>query len=219
MTGGFPLVLSLVLLVSCQSIRSPRSLQKEQKKENKLSDARRDISSVQVQEIPDLATTWDAQLNFVNFTPVEENKVRQAVEILKKVVASKEFKDRIINFTYRGKKQFIDNAGRSNEEIYYMILEGAERIGNTSKNNMMDVELELYHQTTKTIGYTYPNTVRIWMNKKYFNRYTPLKVADNLMHEWMHKLGFGHEISWSQDRDYSVPYAVGYLVEELAPNL
>lgn len=219
MTGGFPLVLSLVLLVSCQSIRSPRSLQKEQKKENKLMDARRDISSVQMQEIPDLATTWDAQLNFVNFTPVEENKVRQAVEILKKVIASKEFKDRILNFTYKGKKQFIDSDGRSNEEIYYMILEGAERIGNTSKNNMMDVELELYHQTTKTIGYTYPNTARIWMNKKYFNRYTPLKVADNLMHEWMHKLGFGHEISWSQDRDYSVPYAVGYLVEELAPNL
>ncbi len=218
MAGGFSIVLSLMLLVSCQSIRSTRSPQKEQEKKNEKLETGRAISS-QKQEIPDLALTWDAQLHFVNFTTEQEEKVRQAVDILKKVIASKAFKDRLLNFTYRGKKQFVDSAGRSNEEIYQMILEGAERIGNTTKNNMMDVELELYHQATKTIGYTYPNTVRIWMNKKYFNRYTPLKVADNLMHEWMHKLGFSHEISWSRDRDYSVPYAVGYLIEELAPTL
>ena len=92
-------------------------------------------------------------------------------------------------------------------------------MGNTTKNNTMDVELELYQQKTKTIGYTYPNTVRIWMNKKYFSRYTPVKVADNLMHEWMHKLGFTHEVIWSKDRDHSVPYAVGYIVEELAAEI
>ncbi len=219
MTGGFSLVLSLMLLVSCQSIRPSRSTQKEQEKNNGLMAQRRDISSTQKQEIPDLAATWDTRIHFVNFTPVQEEKVRQAVDILKKVIATKEFKERLINFTYKGKKQFVDSAGRTNEEIYQMILDGAERIGDTSKNNTMDVELELYHQATKTIGYTYPNTVRIWMNKKYFNRYTPLKVADNLMHEWMHKLGFSHETSWSRDRDYSVPYAIGYLIEELAPTL
>lgn len=218
MTRGFSLILSLMLLVSCQSILTSRSSQKEREKKGG-SALGRNISSTQKQEVSDLAATWDAQIQFVNFAPEQEDKVRQAVEILKKVIASKQFKDRLINFTYNGKKQFVDSGGRSNEEIYQMILEGAERIGNTSKNNMMDVELELYHQTTKTIGYTYPNTVRIWMNKKYFNRYTPLKVADNLMHEWMHKLGFSHEISWSRDRDYSVPYAVGYLIEELAPTL
>ena len=92
-------------------------------------------------------------------------------------------------------------------------------MGNTSKNNTMDVELELYHQKTNTIGYTYPNTVRIWMNTKYFNKYTPVKVADNLMHEWMHKLGFTHATVWSKERDHSVPYAIGYLVEELAEKL
>jgi hypothetical protein len=80
----------------------------------------------------------------------------------------------------------------------------------------MNVELELYHSPSKTIGYTFPDTNRIWMNTKYFNRYTPVKVADNLMHEWMHKLGFTHEMKYSERRNYSVPYAIGYLIEELA---
>ena len=124
----------------------------------------------------------------------------------------------MLNYSYKGAREFVDNGGLSNEEIYKKILEGAEQMGNRLKNNTMDVELELYHQTTKTIGYTYPNTVRIWMNKKYFNRYTPIKVADNLMHEWMHKLGFTHATTWSADRDHTVPYAIGYLIEDLAVN-
>jgi hypothetical protein len=121
-----------------------------------------------------------------------------------------------MNYEFNGKKMFNENHGLSNEEVYQRIFEGAEQMGNTSRNNMMDVELELYQQTTNTIGYTYPNTVRIWINKKYFSTYTPVKVADNLMHEWMHKLGFTHATTWTQERDHSVPYAIGYLIEELA---
>lgn len=163
--------------------------------------------------------TWDAKIKMINFEPHQEKKVLKAVRILKKIITSDEFKERIINFNYNGKRNFIDNKGISNQEVYQKILEGAEQIGNTSPNNLMDVELELYHQSTTTIGYTYPDTSRIWINKKYFTRYSPAKVADNLMHEWMHKLGFTHETKWSKDRDNSVPYAVGYLVEELAQKI
>jgi hypothetical protein len=170
-------------------------------------------------DVHPLAFSWDADLYLVNFNADQEQKVRKAVEIIKKVIASREFKDRVLNYKYKGNKGFVDNHGLSNEEIYNRIFEAAEQIGNTTKNNMMDVELELYHQKTNTIGYTYPNTVRIWINKKYFSKYTPVKVADNLMHEWMHKIGFTHATTWSKDRDHSVPYAIGYLIEELAENL
>lgn len=170
-------------------------------------------------DVPAQADTWDAEPYMVNFNPEQEEKVRQAVVIIKKVITSEAFKERVLNYSYNGSKKFFDNHGLSNEEVYQKILEGAEKMGNTAKNNTMDVELELYHQKTTTIGYTYPNTVRIWMNTKYFNKYTPIKVADNLMHEWMHKLGFTHATTWSKDRDHSVPYAIGYLVEELADNL
>lgn len=177
------------------------------------------VTSVNVpgqNDVHPLAFSWDADLYLVNFDSSQEQKVRDAVHIIKKVITSKEFKERVLNYEYKGSRKFVDNHGLSNEEIYNRILEGAEQMGNTSRNNMMNVELELYHQMTNTIGYTYPNTVRIWINKKYFAKYTPVKVADNLMHEWMHKLGFTHATTWSHDRDHSVPYAIGYLIEELA---
>lgn len=210
MTKEFFLLCSLLSLVSCNSLLISK---KGQKQEARPFEKNRAPGSANV---PREALTWDANLYLVNFTPDQEEKVRNAVTIIKRVIASEEFKQRILNYSHNGKKGFVDNGGFSNEEIYQKILDGAEQMGSQTKNNTMDVELELYHQKTNTIGYTYPNVVRIWMNKKYFNKYTPLKVADNLMHEWMHKLGFTHATSWSSSRDHTVPYAIGYLVEELA---
>lgn len=161
------------------------------------------------------AATIDAQIHMVNFPQKQEEKVQKAVELIKKVVADPEFKKRIIEHTYDGKKTYVDNKGLTNEEIYQMILDGSETMV-PGKNGRIDVELELYHQDTRTIGYTYPNTTRIWVNTKYFDKYTPVQVADNLFHEWMHKLGFDHALKYSKSRNYSVPYAIGYLVEELA---
>jgi hypothetical protein len=166
--------------------------------------------------VPPLALSWGAKVHLVNFNPSQERKIKAALKMIKNIISSPEFKERIINYQYKGKKGFIDNKGLSNEEIYRMILEGAEERSGIRKDNTMDVELELYFQEAKTIGYTYPDTDRIWINKKYFAQYTPIKVADNLMHEWMHKLGFSHSSKWSEDREHSVPYAVGYLIEELA---
>jgi hypothetical protein len=163
-----------------------------------------------------LPYTWKANINLVNFDSSQASKITSAINIIKKIIATKEFRERILNYQYKGKREFIDNQGLTNEEIYQIIMDGAEKNGDIKKNNMMDVELELYFQPTTTIGYTYPDTDRIWINKKYFNQYTAIKIADNLMHEWMHKLGFTHSSKWSEDREHSVPYAIGYLIEELA---
>lgn len=159
---------------------------------------------------------WDADVSFVNFSDEQKDKVLKAVALMKKIIMSDEFRERVLAHTVNGKKTFVDNLGMTNEEIYKKISDGAELIGDTSKNSTMNVELELFHSATKTIGYTYPDTNRIWINTKYFQNYTVIKVADNLMHEWMHKLGFDHDKIYSVSRNYSVPYAIGYLVEELA---
>ncbi len=162
---------------------------------------------------------WDADIRFLNFKEHQEDKVRMAIKLIRNVITSQEFKERILNHTFEGKKAFNDNKGLSNSEIYQKIIEGAEKMGSNSPDGKMNVELELYHSPNNTIGYTYPDTNRIWMNTKYFNRYTPVKVADNLMHEWMHKLGFTHEMKYSVRRNYSIPYAVGYLIEELVAKI
>ena len=57
------------------------------------------------------------------------------------------------------------------------------------------------------------------MNTKYFDRYTPYQVAGNLTHEWLHKMGFTHDSAATSTRPYSVPYAVGYIVRQLAGEL
>lgn len=165
--------------------------------------------------LPDAALTFDTDIYLVNFDAAQTAKLESAVVLIKKVIATEEFRDRILNYTYNGKKTFVDNEGFSNEEIYQKILDAAETM-NGNKNNIMDVELELYYSFTSTVGYTYPDTTRIWMNTKFFNSYTPVQVADNLTHEWLHKLGFGHAQNYSPARDHSVPYAIGYIMEELA---
>ncbi len=165
-------------------------------------------------EVPQEAFNFDASIKFVNFEVEQEEKVNKAIEIIKKVIASDEFRTKVINFTYNGKQQFLDNKGLTNEQIYLKLIQGAENLV-PEDDNEMDLELELYYSSKNTVGYTYPNTVRVWMNTKYFTPYTPTQVAGNVFHEWTHKLGFEHASSYSVARDSSVPYAIGYLIRDL----
>ena len=165
-------------------------------------------------QVPTLALTFDTNVRVVNASSTQLAKIPAAEEHIKRVVATQAFKDAVINHTYGGVKKFVDNGGYSNTQIYNMILDGAEELTPT-KNNTMDLEVELYYENTSTVGYTYPNTRRIWVNTKFFNYYSPEEVAGNLMHEWLHKVGFEHAYNYSTSRDYSVPYAIGYMMEEL----
>jgi hypothetical protein len=156
----------------------------------------------------------EVQVTYSNFDSQDEQKVEKALEIIKKVVASEEFKERVINFEYKGQKSFVDNGGLTNEQIYLAILEGKENL-KPEADHEMDLELELYYSWKNTVGYTYPDELTIYMNRKFFNRYSPAEVAGNIFHEWTHKLGFEHAFRYSVSRDSSVPYALGYLMEEL----
>lgn len=165
-------------------------------------------------DVPGEALTFDINADLYEFDEADEAKVNKAFEIIKKVVASGEFRNRVLNFTYQGKKQFVDNKGMTNEEVYQTILNGKENLLPVV-DNQMDVELQLYYSWTSTVGYTTPGELRIYMNTKFFDPYTPCEVAGNVFHEWTHKLGFDHATSYSVERDSSVPYAIGYLIEEL----
>lgn len=166
-------------------------------------------------EVPADALLFNANVSLTNFNVSQQEKVLAAIEMIKRIIKTKEFKDRVYNFTYNKKRQFVDNKGLSNEKIYQILINGAETLV-PDVDNEMDLDLELYTSNfTSTVGYTYPNVIRIWMNTKYFNTYTVAQVAGNVFHEWTHKLGFDHASSYSKARDYSVPYGLGYLMVEL----
>lgn len=167
--------------------------------------------------IPNEATTFETNLELFDFDSAREAKIEKAIEIIKLVVATEEFKNLILNHTYNGARTFVDNGGYTNAQIYKILLDGAEKL-QPAKNNRMDVEVELYTAATNVVGYTYPSSKRIWVNTKYFDQYTAAGVAHNLMHEWMHKLGFEHSSAWTSSREYSVPYAVGYIMGQVGLN-
>jgi hypothetical protein len=165
-------------------------------------------------DVPAEALQFDSNLSLNEFDDKDEEKVYKAIEIIKEVIRTDEFRQRVLNFTYQGKKTFVDNDGLTNAQIYQKLLDGSETL-KPEVDHEMDLELELYYSSRSTVGYTYANVLRIWMNTKYFDPYTPAEVAGNVFHEWTHKLGFDHASSYSVSRDSSVPYALGYLMEEL----
>lgn len=166
------------------------------------------------EDVPNEALTFDTDVSLFKFERDDEDKVLKALEIIKKVVASTEFRDKVLNYSYDGKKQFVDNKGLTNAQIYQKLLDGKEDL-RPVVDNQMDLELELYYSWTSTVGYTTPGELRIYMNTKFFDPYTPSQVAGNVFHEWIHKLGFDHAQSYSVSRDSSVPYAIGYLIRDL----
>ena len=166
--------------------------------------------------LPEQELDANLTINFelTNFPVEREKKMRESIERLMLVVNSKGFKQRVLDHEYKGEKTFVDNNGLTNEQIYEQIMEGAETLS-PEVDEEIDLNITLYYKNNSTVGYTYPNRDRIWVNDKFFatNRYG--KVAANLLHEWTHKIGFGHDRSRTASRPYSVPYGVGTIIKEL----
>lgn len=165
--------------------------------------------------VPSAANNFGVNVKLDNFDAEQEAKVLEAGELIKKVMASEEFKNGILNHSYNGKKGFVDSGGLSNAEIYKKILEGSEKL-RPGKDNEMDLDLEVYHANNVVVGYTMPNVIRVWMNSKFLDKNNSAEVTTNMTHEWLHKLGFKHASKRTATRKYSVPYAVGYLMRDIA---
>ena len=167
--------------------------------------------------VPTLAMTFDTAVNTYSMTSSQEAKIQKAEYKIMKVIGSESFRTKVLNHTYGGVKKFVDNGGLTNAQIYTKILEAMESYKKT-KNNTMDLNIKVYYENSSTVGYTTTTSSYINMNTKFMNSYTSNQVARNMMHEWLHKLGFKHAVSYSTSRNYSVPYAIGKIVETLAAN-
>ena len=165
--------------------------------------------------VPTLALTFDTDVATYSMTSTQEAKIQKAEYKIRKVIGSEAFRSRVLGHTYNGIKQFNNNNGLTNSQIYTKILEGMENYLKT-KNNSMDLSIKVYYENSSTVGYTTTTSSYINMNTKFLNTYTSNQVTRNMTHEWLHKLGFGHAVSYSTSRNYSVPYAIGSIMEELA---
>ena len=167
---------------------------------------------------PEPGEELTVNIEMVSFSETQEEKMLQAIERIKIVINSSEFKQRVLAHTYEGEKQFQANDGLSNEEIYEKIMLGAESLL-PDVDREMDINVTMYYSNNSTVGYTYPSSTRTWINSKFFNSYNYAQVAKNVVHEWTHKLGFDHDSSRTNRRQYSVPYGVGSIIEDLVNEL
>ena len=119
-----------------------------------------------------------------------------------------------------GKKKFFNNNGLTNAQIYKKIIEASEVLS-PGNNSTMDIDVRAYRTNAPVIGYTLPDIKAFYINQRYLSQasFTASDVAMNVTHEWLHKLGFGHEAKHSNNRPHSVPYAVGYIMRSMAAQL
>lgn len=164
--------------------------------------------------LPSKALTFKSNINYMNLTASQKTKYNKAVAIVKKVIGTESFRTKVLNYKYAGKKQFANNNGKTNAQIYQSILDAAEKL-KPAKNNTMDLGVKMYTAQNSVVGYTNPSITFINVNTKFFNQYTANEVAGNLFHEWLHKLGYGHDASATAKRPYSVPYAIGYMIRDI----
>jgi hypothetical protein len=166
--------------------------------------------------VPSAALNFDVKLKIDSgFNGSQVDKLKTAEDLIRKVISSEEFRNRVVNFSFNGKKHFEDNQGLSNAQIYKKIIEGSETL-TPGVDNQMDLKVDVFKQNSITVGYTVPSELTVWMNAKFLNVNPSYKVTTNMVHEWLHKMGFHHAQANTPTRKYSVPYAIGYMVASLA---
>ncbi len=153
-----------------------------------------------------------------DFGPEDEKKMKDALARLEIVINSVEFRERVLAHEFNGQLSFNDNDGMTNEEIYEKLMTGHEDLLPVNDQEI-DLDMTLYYSNNSTVGYTYPDTIKIWVNDKFFSGYSLGQVAANAVHEWTHKVGFTHSFRNNASRPYSVPYAIGSIVREMVDNL
>lgn len=144
-------------------------------------------------------------------TAARRAKYEKAMLTFQKVTDSSEFKSKVLAFKFQ---QMSGDVRKGNEAVYANILDANEKL-QPEKDGEVDMEVEFYYAANSTVGYTYPNVKRIYVNTKFFDSYKPSSVAANLIHEWLHKLGYGHDSASTARRPYSVPYGVGSIMRSL----
>lgn len=141
-----------------------------------------------------------------NFTKDEYNKFQRAISLGEQVLNSIEFKNKVLSAKFR------ETDNKSNKEIYDMFMSGKDAF-NKEIDSDIDIYISMYYSANKVIGYTYPSTYKTWMNRKFFKKFDVTEILGNLVHEYCHNLGFGHNIRVG--RSNTVPYRIGYIARDL----
>jgi len=164
------------------------------------------------------------------FSAAEKEKINEALLLLEQVVNSDLFKNKVFSFNQPDKTpSFVMNNNKSNEEIYEQLMSGADKF-ETGRDYELDLEIVPFESKDMKQGGTYMGYVRmnariIHLNNGYINSNHPVVTAGVILHEYMHNLDFHHDQGIGpfrkliKEHDYTVPYALGFIVMEVSNEL
>lgn len=169
-----------------------------------------------------VAQSLDVQLlTLTNATASEEQKIKSALRLIKKVVNSSEFREAVLSMryrvwgrSYRGFAQTSDSA----ETVLKKILQAEENFSGGSASSI-DLNLDMYYEESDTVGYTNPDDPFMHMNRYIHDSYSAAQTAGNIFHEWLHKINYGHSFYGMPQRPHSVPYKLGDLLATMAAKI
>lgn len=140
-------------------------------------------------------------------------RYKEAADLMVRVVNSDEFRQEVLAHKFNGAPGFA-STGNSPQEVLGKLIGGSEVLS-PGVDHVWSWDVVFYRANNSTVGYTYPNVTTLWVNTKFMDQYDLADIARNQVHEITHKLGFGHDFKPTKRRPYSVPYAVGSIVERL----
>ncbi len=155
-------------------------------------------------------TSVDSRLKVVchtriGFTPEENEKHEVACALVEVMANTEEFYTRWMNSDLKRLN------GMAKWQAYDLFMSGKEKLSK-DVDHEIDVDVEVYSANTNVIGWTLPTVIWTKLNRKYFDQFNYAQVGMNLVHEWVHKLGFDHLSA----TDYgSLPYCIGYLMRDM----
>lgn len=77
------------------------------------------------------------------------------------------------------------------------------------KSKDLAVPVHMYHKmASKVVGYREPPLPDVYTNRKFHNGSTACARGSNLLHEWSHTAGYGHDFKATRRRPRSVPYSI-----------
>lgn len=145
-------------------------------------------------------------ISLKGFEGDKELRFRNIVANTQKVVNLKAFEERVKFHTFNGKNYFVDTTDTP-VQVYEKV---------TSEDWKLEYRLE-WISASSTIGYTYPSVKWIALNSRKWYQLDDAEISANICHEYGgHKFGrYNHAQKWARSRDYSTPYGLGTICEEL----
>jgi hypothetical protein len=172
-----------------------------------------------LEPVPGYPTLEVDFVELINYFEYEKVRTRKIGREMATVLNSREFKERVLNFEWNGAKQYADNDGYTNEQIYDMIRTARENDNPDGRDSVMELVHKIgrpwFCSWRKAIGFTNPGSPLITTYYCKYHRMSDADLGGHFTHEWMHRIGFGHDFNATAKRPHSVPYAVGRIAGQI----